>query len=207
MSDYVVGLTGGIGSGKSAVADAFAQRGIDVVDTDVLAHQLTAPGGAALPALVAAFGADVLDAHGALDRAGMRRRVFADDNARRQLEAILHPMIRAESDRLCRQALSPYVILAVPLLFESGSYRERCDRILVVDCPESLQQARVMARNGFSASQVSAIMDAQATRAQRLSIADDVLVNDRGLDDLNAEVERLHAAYLGHAAQKCAANG
>lgn len=207
MSDYVVGLTGGIGSGKSAVADAFATLGIDVVDTDALAHQLTAPGGAALPALAAAFGSAILDARGALDRAEMRRRVFADTDARRQLEGILHPMIRELSDSLCRRAQSPYVILAVPLLFESGAYRQRCDRILVVDCPESRQVSRVMSRNGFSAAQVQAIMDAQATRTQRLSIANDILLNDQGLPELNAKVERLHADYLARATQKGAVNG
>ena len=164
MSGYIVGLTGGIGSGKSTVADLFVAQGAALVDTDAIAHELTAPDGAAMPALIAGFGADIADGAGALDRAAMRRRVFADPSARGRLEAVLHPLIRRLSDERCRDAAAPYVILAVPLLVESGNYRQRCDRIVVVDCPESLQIERVMARNGMAREDVAAIMAAQASR-------------------------------------------
>ena len=196
MSDFVVGLTGGIGSGKSSVANLFVERGVTLVDTDAIAHELTGPGGMALPQLRAEFGPDVVDARGALDRAAMRRRVFADPAARRRLEGILHPLIRQLSDERCRAATSPYVILAVPLLIESGSYRQRCRRILVVDCPADIQVARVMARNGMSADDVGAILAAQATRQERLAAADDVIVNDGELASLLPQVEALHAKYL-----------
>lgn len=196
MSDYVVGLTGGIGSGKSRVAELFGERGVGLVDTDAIAHELTGPGGAAMPAVLAEFGPAVVDARGALDRAAMRQQVFADPSRRRRLEAILHPQIRQLAAERCRAAGAPYVILAVPLLIESGSYRDRCNRILVVDCPEVLQIARVMARNGLTAEAVRAIMDAQASRAQRLAAADDVIVNDAGFDHLTAQVADMHTKYL-----------
>ncbi len=206
MSDFVVGLTGGIGSGKSAAADCFAALGVGVVDTDAIAHELTAAGGAAMPALVAAFGADVAMADGALDRSRMRRLVFADPTARGRLEAILHPLIRTLSAERCRLAGSPYVILAVPLLVESGSYRERCDRIVAVDCPESLQISRVMARNGLSEAEVRAIMATQASRAERLAVADDVIANDGDLANLEMQVGELHREYLRLSSQKAKAN-
>ncbi len=206
MSGFVVGLTGGIGSGKSTVADLFVAAGAGLVDTDAIAHELTAPDGASMPAIAAAFGAAVLTPTGALDRAAMRQRVFADAGARQQLEAILHPMIRQLSDARCLAATTPYVVLAVPLLVESGTYRARCDRIVVVDCPESLQIERVMARNGLAADQVRAIMAAQATRADRLAAADDVVLNDGGLTKLYEQVERLHLNYLRQSAEKAKAN-
>jgi len=206
VSGFVVGLTGGIGSGKSTVADLFVAAGAGLVDTDAIAHELTAPDGAAMPAIAAAFGAAVLTPTGALDRAAMRQRVFADAGARQQLEAILHPMIRQLSDARCLAATTPYVVLAVPLLVESGTYRARCDRIVVVDCPESLQIERVMARNGLAADQVRAIMAAQATRADRLAAADDVVLNDGGLTKLYEQVERLHLNYLRQSAEKAKAN-
>lgn len=206
MSGFVVGLTGGIGSGKSTVADLFVAAGAGLVDTDAIAHELTAPDGAAMPAIAAAFGAAVLTPTGALDRTAMRQRVFADAGARQQLEAILHPMIRQLSDARCLAATTPYVVLAVPLLVESGTYRARCDRIVVVDCPESLQIERVMARNGLAADQVRAIMAAQATRADRLAAADDVVLNDGGLTKLYEQVERLHLNYLRQSAEKAKAN-
>lgn len=206
MSEYVVGLTGGIGSGKSTVADLFVAHGIVLVDTDAIAHELTAPAGAAMPALVDAFGTGVVDANGALDRAAMRRLVFAQPAARQRLEGILHPMIRALSAGRCQEAGSPYVILAVPLLVESGTYRQRCDRILVVDCPESLQIERVMARNAMSVDEVQAILATQATRAQRLAIADDVLLNDAERQLLDRQVGDLHAKYLQLAAKKLKAS-
>jgi len=197
---YVVGLTGGIGSGKSAVADLFAALGVNVVDADAVAHALTRAGGSAMPAVCAEFGDGVADADGALDRAAMRARVFADPPVRRRLEAILHPMIREESERrLAAGAGAPYAILMVPLLVESGSYRQRVNRIAVVDCAEETQIARVMSRNGLAREEVERILAAQATRAERLAAADDVIDNDGALAALAPQVERLHTEYLSYA--------
>lgn len=202
MSDFVVGLTGGVGSGKSTVADLFVERGASLVDTDAIAHELTAAGGLAMPALVAEFGPEIRATDGSLDRVAMRQLAFADPLARRRLEGILHPMIRRISGERCLAAASPYVILAVPLLVESGNYRERCDRIVVVDCPESLQIERVMARNGLSAEQVRSIMAAQATRQQRLAVADDIVLNDAGVAKIAQQVEALNDNYLALLAEK-----
>jgi dephospho-CoA kinase len=202
VSAFVVGLTGGIGSGKSTVAELFVQHGAALVDTDAIAHQLTAAGGGAMPALIGEFGPDVATAAGALDRPAMRCRVFADASARARLEAILHPLIRQVSAERCRAAATPYVILAVPLLVESGAYRERCDRILVVDCPESLQVERVIARNGMAAGEVRAIMAAQVPRQQRLAAADDVVSNDGDRAKLFDQVNALHLKYLALSAEK-----
>lgn len=196
---FIVGLTGGIGSGKSAATAHFAALGASVVDTDQIAHALTAPGGAAMADIREAFGEAMLAPDDSLDRAAMRALAFARPEARRELEAILHPLIRAESARQCLAAPGPYVILAVPLLVESGDYRARCDRICVVDCPEPLQVARVRQRSGLAEAQIRAIMAAQATRAQRLAAADDVLDNAGTLAELEAQVERLHARYLAAA--------
>jgi dephospho-CoA kinase len=194
---FVVGLTGGIGSGKSAAAECFAALGVPVVDTDAIAHALTAPGGAAIGPLRAAFGPEILTADGALDRAAMRRRVFAAPAERTRLEAILHPLIRAEGEaQLRRVAGADYALLVVPLLVEAQGYRERMDRIVVVDCPEETQVARVMARSGLSRVDVLAIMAAQAGRAERLAIADDVIANEAGLAELQARVAELHGRYL-----------
>jgi dephospho-CoA kinase len=198
----LVGLTGGIGSGKSAAADRFAALGAAVVDTDLIAHALTAPGGAAMAAIEAAFGRGVITLEGALDRAAMRARVFAHGEDRQRLEGILHPMIRSAAERQVVQASAPYVVLVVPLLVESGSYRERCDRICVVDCPEALQVERVVRRNGMAAAQVEAIMASQAGRAARLAAADDVLDNGAGLGELTAQVDALHERYLALARAK-----
>lgn len=197
-----MGLTGGVGSGKSTVADFFVQLGAALVDTDAIAHELTGPQGAAMPQLKAAFGPTIVDNAGALDRVQMRQRVFADAEARAVLEGILHPMIRQLSDQRCQAASAPYVVLAVPLLVESASYRQRCDRILVVDCPETQQIERVMARNGLSEAEVKAIMAAQATRAARLAVADDVLSNDLDLATLKIQVLSLHQKYLQYLAEK-----
>jgi dephospho-CoA kinase len=202
MSRFIVGITGGIGSGKSAVAALFAARGIVEVDTDRIAHRLTAPDGAAIPELVAAFGAEALDDRGALDRAAMRARVFADPGERRRLEAILHPAIRREADAECAAATSPYALLVVPLMAETwgdGAYRKRCKRILVVDCSESTQVRRVMARNAISEAEVRAVLAAQASRADRLAIADDVISNEGSREELEARVACLHADYLRQA--------
>ena len=203
---FVIGLTGGIGSGKSTVADLFVQRGVTLVDTDAIAHRLTGPGGAAIPALQKAFGEPLLRADGGLDRAAMRRLVFTDASAKARLEAILHPMIRAESDRQCAAAQSPYVLLAVPLLVESGIYRRRCDRILVVDCDEATQVQRVIARNGMSEQEVRSILSAQATREFRLAAADDVVDNSGAPETLPPIVEKLHQTYLQSALSKVKAN-
>jgi len=204
---FVVGLTGGIGSGKSTVAELFARRGVAVVDTDAIAHELTGPDGAAMAAIGAAFGQTVLRADGALDRAAMRGLVFADPPAKARLEAILHPLIRAESAARCAAASgAPYALLVVPLLIESGAYRERVDRVLVIDCAETVQISRVMARSGLAADEVHAIMATQATRAERRAAADDVLLNDDGLEALLPQVETLHWRYLELAVPKLKAD-
>lgn len=192
----VVGLTGGIGSGKSAAADRFAARGASVVDTDLIARMLTATGGEAIPAIRENFGDAVIAADGSLDRAAMRALVFADPQARTRLESILHPMIRRESERQCQTATGPYVILAVPLLIESGDYRARCDRICVIDCPEELQIARVKARSGLDEAQIRAIMSAQATRSARRAAADDLVDNGSTLDALHVQIDALHDRYV-----------
>ena len=198
---FSVGLTGGIGCGKTTVADLFAARGASVIDTDEIAHTLTAPHGAAMPALVAEFGAAYATPEGALDRAKMRALVFADPGARARLEAILHPRIRDATAAASLLATGPYVMYVVPLLIESGTWRERVTRVLAIDCPEEVQVARVMARNGLLESQVRAIMAAQVTRAQRQAAADDILLNDAGVDALLPQVERLHAFYLDEASR------
>ncbi|QOY96541.1 dephospho-CoA kinase [Massilia sp. UMI-21] len=193
---FSVGLTGGIGCGKTTVADLFAALGASVIDTDQIAHALTAPHGAAMPALLAEFGADFATPEGALDRARMRALVFSDDTARARLEAILHPRIRDATAAAASIASGDYVIFVVPLLIESGSWRDRVTRVLAIDCPEDVQIARVMARNGLAEAQVRAIMAAQVTREQRRAAADDIILNDDGLDALRPQVERLHAMYL-----------
>jgi dephospho-CoA kinase len=201
MEPFSVGLTGGIGCGKTTVADLFAARGAAVVDTDQIAHSLTAPHGAAMPALINEFGPEYATLDGALDRAKMRALVFADPGARARLEAILHPRIREATAAAALLATGPYVIFVVPLLIESGSWRERVARVLAIDCPEEVQVARVMARNALPEAQVRAIMAAQVTRAQRQAAADDIILNDDGLGLLTPQVERLHAFYLAEAAR------
>ena len=197
---YIVGLTGGIGSGKSAAAQVFEELGATVIDTDAIAHALTAPGGAAIAPIQAAFGAGYITPEGALSRARMRELVFADAEKKRLLESILHPLIRARSNELVRAARSAYVILMVPLLVESGDYRGRCQRILVVDCPEELQLERVLARSRIAPAQARAIMATQVTRAARLAAADDVIDNSQDLAQLRRQIEVLHARYLQFAA-------
>ncbi|MEW5966888.1 MAG: dephospho-CoA kinase [Pseudomonadota bacterium] len=193
---FTVGLTGGIGSGKSTVADLFSALGVPVIDTDVIARQLTAPGGEALDDIRAAFGASLIQPDGGLDRAAMRRLVFGDVAARSRLEAILHPRIREAVRRALAALEAPYALVVIPLLVETGAYRDLLDRVLVVDCPEALQIERVMARSGLAREDVEAILAAQATRAQRLAEADDVIDNTRSLDALRAAVATLHARYL-----------
>ncbi len=200
---FVVGLTGGIGSGKSAAAAEFERLGATVVDTDAIAHALTAAGGAAMGEIRKVFGTEVLAASGALDRDKMRARVFADPAAKKALEALLHPMIREESRRRIAGARAPYVIHVVPLLVESPDYRSRVDRVLVIDAPEELQVERVRSRSGLSEAEVRAIVAAQATRAQRRAAADDLIENRGTIEVLREQVAALHRKYLeyGQAAQ------
>lgn len=197
---FTVGLTGGIGSGKSTVADCFAALGVPVIDTDVIARELTAPDGAALAAIRAAFGESVMQADGTLDRAALRRRVFADTVARHQLEAILHPRIGQAVQQALATLSAPYALIVIPLLVETGGYQDVLNRVLVVDCPEDVQIARVMARSGLTPDEVRAILAAQAGRAERLAAADDVIVNTATPAALCAEVARLHPRYLARAA-------
>jgi len=197
----ILGLTGGIGSGKSAVAALFRQFGIPVIDVDAIAHELTAPEGKAIPAIRTEFGDGLISQTGALDRAAMRKLAFSDAGAKKRLEAILHPMIGMESQRRCRAALdtdAPYVIMEIPLLIESGTYRDRVNRILVVDCNEETQIRRVMQRSGLAREDVLRIMAAQATREQRRAVADDLIDNDGdGVSEhLVPQVNALHQKYL-----------
>nr|WP_155438474.1 dephospho-CoA kinase [Pseudoduganella ginsengisoli] len=193
-------MTGGIGSGKSVVAKLFAARGATIVDTDQIAHSMTGPNGPAMPAIVTEFGAQYADAHGALDRAKMRALVFSDPTAKARLEAILHPRIRDAALAAAAAATGAYVMYDVPLLVESGTWKERVSRVLVVDCPEDVQVSRVMARNGLAESQVLAIMANQATRAQRAAAADDIINNGGKLDALEEQVAHFHDLYLAFSA-------
>lgn len=193
---FVVGLTGGIGSGKSAAADEFAALGASIVDTDAIARELTDKGGAALAHIERRFGAAFLDASGAMNRKKMRDHVFADPAAKQALENLLHPLIREESARRIVEASGPYVVHVVPLLLESPGYRDRVDRVLVVDASEQAQLARVRARSGLSADEVRAIMRTQVSRAERLAGADDVIDNSGSLEALRKQVGALHQKYL-----------
>jgi dephospho-CoA kinase len=199
---FCAGLTGGIGCGKSQAADMFAALGADVVDTDAIAHELTGPGGAAMAAIAAAFGEEYLRTDGALDRVRMRELVFSDPTAKSRLEAIIHPMIRAESRKRIDSGRGPYVVLVVPLLLETGAYAQLVDRIVVVDCEESRQIERTMTRSHLTEEAVRRIMAAQLPRARRLEQADDVLSNDADIRTLREQVEALHKQYLAAAAQK-----
>ncbi len=194
----LIGLSGGIGCGKSTVAELFVRRGAGLVDTDAIAHQLTAPEGAAMGAIRDAFGARVIAANGALDRAKMRELAFSDPAARHRLEAILHPMIGAQTrlEITAARERAPYVIVAVPLLFESREWRKRVDRVLVVDCPIEAQVERTVARSGIAREQVEAIIAAQVPRAERLAGADDVIDNGAERAALEAQIDELHHRYL-----------
>jgi dephospho-CoA kinase len=187
-----IGLTGGIGSGKSTVATMLVACGAVLVDTDAIAHSLTAPGGAALPALSREFGTDIIGADGAMDRARMRALAFGDASTRRRLESILHPMIGDEAQRQAGRAGSRPVVFDVPLLSASSPWRQRVERLLVVDCAEDTQVQRVMQRSGWSAEQVQRVMAQQTPRAARRTIADAVIFNDGfALDALQAQVKAL----------------
>jgi dephospho-CoA kinase len=192
---FIVGLTGGIGSGKSAAADEFARLGATIVDTDAIARELTEAGGAALPHIKTLFGEAFITASGAMDRDAMRSRVFSDPAAKLALEGLLHPMIRAEADRRIAAAAGPYVVYVVPLLVETGGQRDRVGRVLVVDAPEELQIERVRARSRLPDKEIRAIVAQQASRAARLAVADDVIDNAGTLDALRKQVAALDARY------------
>ncbi|HUO82872.1 MAG TPA: dephospho-CoA kinase [Gammaproteobacteria bacterium] len=190
-----IGLTGGIASGKSLVAEAFAALGVPVIDTDVLARDVVRPGSAALERVAAEFGADVIDTGGALDRARLRELVFGDARRRRRLEALLHPAIVAEMDRRAAESTAPYLLLVIPLLVETG-FEGRVDRVLVVDCPEAVQLERLMARDGESAASAQCMLAAQVSRSERLAAADDVIDNSGTREAARANVAALHERYL-----------
>jgi dephospho-CoA kinase len=191
----VIGVTGGIGSGKSTICTEFSRFGIPVIDTDQVAREVVVPGSPGLAAVVAAFGAEVLAEDGVLDRAVLRRIVFADPARRAELEAILHPRIRSRVQTLISEITTPYCLLGIPLLVERGN-SQRTDRVLVVDCPEEAQIARVIARDKLTEQEVAAIMRSQATRQERLERADDVIMNDSDLAAIQAQVKALHQRYL-----------
>jgi|SRR5882757_3712144 len=193
-----IGLTGGIGSGKSTLARLLVEQGAALIDSDAIAHELTAAGGAAIAAIAEQFGEEFVEPGGALDRVKMGARVFSDSRWRRRLEQLLHPMIQSRSEQLASE-LAPaaaYLVIDVPLLAETAQAKGRFDRILVVDCPAELQIARVLARSSRPRAEVEAIIAGQASRAQRLSIADDVVFNSLTLPALQARALRLHASYL-----------
>ncbi len=205
MTGYRVGLTGGVGSGKSTVAALFKHLGAGVVDADAIVHELIAPGGAAIPSLSKTFGAAALAADGGLDRPAMRERVFANPAERRRLEQVLHPMVRIEAERRAASLAPdvPYIALVIPLLVESGDWRSRVHRVLVVDCAEATQLQRVAARPGLDRTTATAILAAQSDRRQRLDAADDVLFNEAPLQEIAARVAQLHEMYV----KSAAANG
>jgi dephospho-CoA kinase len=199
---YRVGLTGGIGSGKSTVASLFKECGVLVIDSDVISHQITQSSGIAIAAIRTTFGNDYIDASGALDRVLMRQLIFSDSAAKLKLEAILHPLIRAQilvqiDDANINSTLaSSYLLLVIPLLFETLNYRELVQRTLVVDCTENTQVARTMQRSGLNEQTVRTIMASQITRAERLRLADEIIQNDGNLDTLRQQIAKLHQYYL-----------
>ncbi len=196
-----VGLTGGIGSGKSEAARQFAELGATVIDTDLIARELVEPGQPALAEIVDSFGPGVLTSDGTLDRTRLRQQVFADPARRERLEAILHPRIRARALQLAEQAATPYCVLVIPLLVETGA-DYGLQRILLIDCPEDVQRHRIRTRDRLPENEIDAILAAQASRAQRQAVADDIVVNDKQLPQLRAEIERLHRHYLQLASQR-----
>lgn len=202
MARYTVALTGGIASGKSEVEGRFRALGVHVADADLAAREAVAPGTPGLAEVVDAFGPGVLDADGALDRAAMRRRVFTDDAARRRLEAIVHPRVRTALRAACEAAPGPYAIAAIPLFTEAGreAYAAWIDRVLVVDVPVDVQLERLLRRDGIDEALAWRMIRAQATREQRLAVADDVIANDGPLEALDGPVAELHQRYLAAAA-------
>jgi dephospho-CoA kinase len=208
MSDYIIGVTGGVASGKSAVTQRFEALGVVVADADVAAREAVSPGTDGLAAVVEAFGASVLADDGRLDRSAMRQRVFGDEAARRRLESIVHPLVRAQLRRQCEAAAGPYAIAAIPLLAEGGGRIAYpwLQRILVVDASAEVQRARLIRRDGIDAALAERMIGAQASRAQRLAIADDVIVNDGGLELLDEQVSVLDRRYRAVASQVAAPN-
>lgn len=200
---YKIGLTGGIGSGKSRVADLFADWGAAVIDTDVIAHELTSPGGAAIESIRHEFGPDIIAPTGALDRHAMRELVFESPQARQRLEAIIHPMISSVTQKRADAAQGCYLVFVVPLLVESGRWRDRVDRICVVDCDPETQVRRVQARSGLTPEAIARIMSAQASREARLAVADDVIFNGghTSLDELVRRARELHETWCMRARQ------
>lgn len=202
MSALIIGLTGGIASGKTAATRAFEACGVVVADADVAARLAVAPGSEGLAEVVETFGAEALAPDGSLDRAAMRRRVFSDPDARLQLEAIIHPRVRAQLQAECAQAPGPYAVAAIPLLAEGGrAAYPWLQRVLVIDVPLDVQLARLLARDGIDATLAGRMVAAQATRAARLEIADDVVVNDSTLEALNAAIDALDLRYREIAAR------
>lgn len=205
---WIVGLTGGIGSGKTQASNAFASLGVPVIDTDVISHALTVPGGLAMPDIRAAFGEDLIDATGAMDRSKMRELVFNDASAREKLESIIHPWIqRIVMMSLDQYANAPYVVLVVPLLAESPFWASKCDRILVIDCDVKTQVERVMKRSAMTEEQALAIINSQVLRDDRKAIANEVIVNESTIEHLTEQVHRLHEYYLTLAQQSQTAKG
>ncbi|HMC13628.1 MAG TPA: dephospho-CoA kinase [Gallionellaceae bacterium] len=200
---YRVGLSGGIGSGKSTVAALFQEQGITVIDSDAISHQLTQAGGAAIASIRAAFGGEYINADSSLNRIRMRQQIFSDhSDAKQKLEAILHPLIRAQMLAQAQASgSSSYLLLVVPLLFEASNYRELAQRTLVVDCAEKTQVERAMQRSILSEQEVRAIMAQQISRAERLRLADDVIHNDGSMDELRHQVMQLHQEYLNHSSK------
>jgi dephospho-CoA kinase len=190
-----IGLTGGIGSGKSTAAAHFARLGVPVIDTDEIARELVEPGTEGFDAVLAAFGRGILTVDGVIDRAALRRLVFAEEARRLHLESLLHPLIRQEVRRRVNTTSSPYCIIAIPLLIETGQ-ADLVDRVLVIDVPEDVQRQRAAARPGWSVEDVDRVMRSQAGREARLRAADEVILNDADVAALQGEVERLHARYL-----------
>ncbi len=197
MKHYCHGLTGGIGSGKSTVARLFADLGARIVDTDLISHQLTQAKGAAIPAIQKAFGTEFVDTEGALDRNKMRELVFVDSDAKRRLEAILHPLILSQTRALAATITeAPYTLVIVPLLFENGRYRDWLHRVIVVDCPENQQIERTTQRSGLTEPAVRAIMRQQLDRTRRLQLADEIIRNDGSMDTLREQVRELHSRLI-----------
>jgi dephospho-CoA kinase len=191
-----IGLTGGIASGKSTVTQRFSELGVPVIDADVASRAVVEPGTAGLQQIVQRFGSNILRPGGDLNRAALRAQIFGDPSLRKELEAILHPLIRTYMEHQAKDVVFPYLIMAIPLLIESGSPRDRVDRILVIDVDDSTRMRRLLERDGSSLDQARAILASQASRESRLAAADDVLVNDGTVTDLRQAVDRQHARYL-----------
>jgi dephospho-CoA kinase len=197
-----IGVTGGLGAGKTTVAKIFAQHGVPIIDTDEISHELTAQNGAAIPGIREVFGEAVFKSDGSLDRNALRARIVVDDFARQQLEAILHPLIRIGVERRLAKIKAPYVLVVVPLLVETGAYDNLLDRVLVVDCSEETQIQRALARGGWSEAEIRAMLDKQAHRKTRLARADDVIDTDCRLSEVSDRVAALHKKYLELAGQR-----